>query len=276
MATRTEIVREWQLSLDKIFVNLFKTKGMTEEVASQRIFEEALKLTTNLPKIDRGVEVDMALGVYQKIYGKYVSPKVIAQQKLAADIILDDDFKLLAKYLPSYAREAVNYNFKLATNIMTSGNFTQDQALDLALGKYRHLTINTARQGRWTIQNLYNRAVRSKMVQATNTIAERIAEDLGTSVYWVSEHAGARPLCAPYQGQFWADVAGEYMIDGELQQVGSWDDTSFGEVAGLFGVNCRHLKFPVTAEIKVSEIRTYNTDTLTDLGSYLASMVEPS
>jgi hypothetical protein len=59
--------------------------------------------------------------------------------------------------------------------------------------------------------------------------------EVGVNYIMVSAHAGARPLCEPYQGQI-------YVWDGKdpLGKYQSLGDTSYGQAAGLFGINCRH------------------------------------
>lgn len=68
-------------------------------------------------------------------------------------------------------------------------------------------------------------------------------EDYGNDLYQVSSHNGARPLCYPWQGQVisrtdWAREVTD--LDGNPVPVIAQSETSYGEAAGLFGVNCRH------------------------------------
>lgn len=69
----------------------------------------------------------------------------------------------------------------------------------------------------------------------------------GINLIEVDAHAGARPLCAPYQGRI-------YSLDGSSGTVrdGSGNEysyepltsTSYGQAAGLFGINCGHHNYP--------------------------------
>lgn len=72
-------------------------------------------------------------------------------------------------------------------------------------------------------------------------------EQYGINIVEVDAHSGARPLCAPYQGRL-------YSLDGSSGTVkdGSGNEysyepltsTSYGQPAGLFGINCGHHQYP--------------------------------
>ena len=78
----------------------------------------------------------------------------------------------------------------------------------------------------------------------------------GVDLYQVSHHDGARPLCYPWQGKVIsrADWSGE-VEDGEGNKVHVYaqSETSFGQAAGLFGVNCGH--YPISFIPGFSRIR---------------------
>lgn len=77
-------------------------------------------------------------------------------------------------------------------------------------------------------------------------IAER-AQEYGADLYQVSSHNGARPLCYPWQSKVISrsDWTGEVEdLDGKKVHVYAQSETSYGQAAGLFGVNCKH--YPMT------------------------------
>ena len=83
---------------------------------------------------------------------------------------------------------------------------------------------------------------------AVRAIRTRQQEYGGGDIFQVSTHAGARPLCYPYQGKFfsWSEGPGEFIDgNGELQHYDNINDSSYGEPAGLFGINCGHHPIPV-------------------------------
>jgi hypothetical protein len=63
------------------------------------------------------------------------------------------------------------------------------------------------------------------------------ASEWGCDLIQASAHAGARPGCFPFQG-------GVYSLSGEHAKYAALADTSYGEPAGLFGINCRHFFWP--------------------------------
>ncbi|MDR2611376.1 MAG: phage minor capsid protein [Deltaproteobacteria bacterium] len=84
--------------------------------------------------------------------------------------------------------------------------------------------------------------VRREIITTINRSANEAqiarAREWGSELIIVSAHAGARPLCEPWQGKV-------------LSVSGSWEgrypalrDTSYGRPAGLFGINCRHYAMP--------------------------------
>ena len=72
-------------------------------------------------------------------------------------------------------------------------------------------------------------------------------EQYGNDLYQVSWHDGARPLCYPWQGKVISrlDLSREVEDnEGGKVHVYAQSDTSYGEAAGLFGVNCGHYPIP--------------------------------
>jgi hypothetical protein len=63
----------------------------------------------------------------------------------------------------------------------------------------------------------------------------------------VSYHNGARPLCYPWQSKVISstdDARTVTDLDGNEIQVYAQSQTSYGEPAGLFGINCKHYPTP--------------------------------
>lgn len=83
-----------------------------------------------------------------------------------------------------------------------------------------------------------------------NTGREAVFERMeyyGDDLYSVSWHDGARPLCYPWQGKVisrsgWSGEVED--LDGNRVSVYSQSETSYGEPAGLFGINCGHYAIP--------------------------------
>ena len=83
---------------------------------------------------------------------------------------------------------------------------------------------------------------------AIRTVKDRQQEFGGGDIFQVSSHPGARPLCYPYQGKFysWSAGPGEFTDGaGHRQTYENINSTSYGEPAGLFGINCGHHPIPI-------------------------------
>jgi hypothetical protein len=84
-------------------------------------------------------------------------------------------------------------------------------------------------------------------------------EEYGNDLYLVSQHPGARPLCYPWQCHVISrtDQARD-VVDGtgNAVHVYAQSETTYGEPAGLFGINCgHHPELFVPGATKVPEVR---------------------
>ncbi len=89
------------------------------------------------------------------------------------------------------------------------------------------------------------RAILTGFRQVQGKIMEMLANQLGTDLYEVSYHVGARPTHQPWQGKVWSMQ--------ELKQV-----CGLGEITGLKGINCYHDFKPIPPGAK----RTYTDEQL--------------
>ena len=76
------------------------------------------------------------------------------------------------------------------------------------------------------------------MNQAANAVELARMSSYGSLVR-ISQHVGARPHCAPYQGRV-------YSMDGSKNSgdYPPFSDTSYGDPAGILGINCKHYLMP--------------------------------
>ena len=96
---------------------------------------------------------------------------------------------------------------------------------------------------RWKPETYVAMDIRSTVYNtAREAVFERQA-DYGSDLYQVSSHNGARPLCYPWQGKVISRTDNVRVVedlDGNKIQVYAQSQTSYGEPAGLFGINCKH------------------------------------
>ena len=84
-------------------------------------------------------------------------------------------------------------------------------------------------------------------------------EEYGNDLYLVSQHPGARPLCYPWQCKVISRTdQSRDVTDGADQPVHVYaqSETTYGEPAGLFGINCgHHPELFIPGATKVPELR---------------------
>ena len=100
---------------------------------------------------------------------------------------------------------------------------------------------------RWSPEAYVAMDIRTTMFNTAREAVWERANEYGADLYQVSSHNGARPLCYPWQAKVISrsDWSGEVEdLYGEKVRVYPQSSTSYGEPAGLFGINCRH--YPMT------------------------------
>ena len=100
---------------------------------------------------------------------------------------------------------------------------------------------------RWSPEAYVTMDVRTTMANTARAAVFERNEQYGNDLYQVSHHDGARPLCYPWQGKVVSrdNVSREVEDDeGNTVHVYAQSETSYGEPAGLFGINCKHYPIP--------------------------------
>ena len=100
---------------------------------------------------------------------------------------------------------------------------------------------------KWSPEAYAAMVVRTEMFKASREAVWERAEQNGNDIYQVSSHNGARPLCYPWQGKLISRT--NYARDvqdlhGNTVHVYAQSETTYGQPAGLFGINCKH--YPMT------------------------------
>jgi hypothetical protein len=100
---------------------------------------------------------------------------------------------------------------------------------------------------RWSPEAYVAMDIRTTMFNTARAAVWERADSYGADFYQVSSHNGARPLCYPWQGKVISRSGFAGMtedLDGNKIRVYPESETSKGQAAGLFGINCRH--YPMT------------------------------
>jgi hypothetical protein len=99
----------------------------------------------------------------------------------------------------------------------------------------------------WSPEAYVTMDIRTTMANTARAAVLERNTEYGNDLYQVSHHDGARPLCYPWQGKVISDQNRSRDVEdenGNLVHVYAQTETSYGEAAGLFGINCGHYPIP--------------------------------
>ena len=99
----------------------------------------------------------------------------------------------------------------------------------------------------WSPEAYVTMDVRTTMANTARAAVFERMDDYGDDLYQVSHHDGARPLCYPWQGKVISkdDRSRDVQDDeGNTVHVYAQSETTYGQPAGLFGINCGHYPIP--------------------------------
>ena len=150
-----------------------------------------------------------------------------------------------------------------AAGSVASGTETRTQALNRAIRRISEegLTGFYDKAGRsWSPEAYVNMDIRTTVHNVAIQSVKNRMEDYGTEVFQVSAHAGARPLCYPYQGKMysWDNTYGEIEDgNGRLWKYEPVKNTTYGQAAGLFGVNCGHDPIVIVPGVSIPHAQDY-------------------
>lgn len=132
---------------------------------------------------------------------------------------------------------------KSVTNIvanMISGTMSLQEAKRRALIEMANSGIPALidkRGARWSPEAYVSLLLRQTANDMANKAQDDRLDEHGVDLVLITQHAGARPKCAPYQGNVYSR-SGTHGIYPPL------DSTSIGQPDGLFGIHCGHKKVP--------------------------------
>lgn len=127
-----------------------------------------------------------------------------------------------------------------ASLLLLSGSITPDEAIAQTVRAWSKSGIPSIvdKAGRqWSTEAYAQMIMRSTVRNVTTETQFTRCDEYGTDLIEISSHADAREGCAPYQGKV-------YSRNGKTKGYPLLASTSYGDPAGIFGVNCRHQSYP--------------------------------
>ena len=203
----------------------------------------------------QGVDTDATTSVLMRQVTQSYVDQAVDTMNMVNTTMLESTRQAYQKGIAVAVSEAAlaeaNQVLEVGAYQVVTGTETRTRAIRKAM----NALVNTGITGfydkagrRWSAEAYAAMDVRTTAHNAyVQGIKTRQQEFGGGDIFQVSSHAGARPLCYPYQGKFyswsgsgtWTDGAGhEHKYDVIT-------NTSYGEPAGLFGINCGHHPIPM-------------------------------
>lgn len=112
----------------------------------------------------------------------------------------------------------------------------------------------------WSPEAYIMMDMRSTLGNTARAAQNARCDEYNIQLIEVSSHMGARPLCAPYQGRIFSrDGSKGVTTDGAGGKIyyTPLSETSYGQPAGLFGINCGHVQYPFVPGINFQRYFPY-------------------
>jgi hypothetical protein len=107
---------------------------------------------------------------------------------------------------------------------------------------------------RWSAEAYTAMDIRTTVANTARAAVWEVNQDFGNDLYMVSYHDGARPLCYPYQNRVISasnKFGVTYDLDGNEIPYIAQSATTYGQPAGLFGINCKHYPTPFIPGVSI-------------------------
>ena len=246
-------VNEWQLQRLKELNGLneenakiiAKYSGKTVEEVN-KVFDRAkeIGMTRDEATIEKGIQ----LGILNQIDPVIEKPIVQGILTTAIQEVLTTFNKQNNSLLASAGSEYVDIVNKVSSQVL-AGTKTTNKAMQEAVSQLaeKGLTGFTARNGaRWNPEGYTKMVIRTNTQNTINHIQDERIQACGGDFVEISSHVGARPLCSQDQGQIFSlsgDTSSIEDLDGSKIKVRAWSSSTYGEPAGILGINCGHSRY---------------------------------
>lgn len=251
-------IQSWQLRKLEQLGSLTEENVKTIAWHSNKAVDEVSKMLEEAGyKAVREHEGDLAEAVRR---GILVRPPVAEESKVLRQVLnayvdqAKDTFNLVNTTLLTQSeqvyRDIVNQTVgKVMAGVQTGEEALREVASDWANKGIPALIDRAGRE--WSTEAYMNMVTRSISNEVANNMQDARMDEYDIDLIEVSSHEGARPLCAPYQGRI-------YSRSGQHPRYPALDSTSYGEPAGLFGINCGHVKYPYIPGVTKKTYQPYD------------------
>jgi len=156
-------------------------------------------------------------------------------QRLAVDGINFTQQKLLEGAGSVYIDSVNKAALKISTGVIST-----DEAIAQTVREWSKkgipAIVDSAGRG-WSTEAYAQTVLRSSVRNVTTETQFTRCDEYGVDLIEISSHVDARPGCAPYQGRV-------YARSGRHPRFPSFSTTTYGDPAGILGINCRHNIYP--------------------------------
>jgi hypothetical protein len=251
-------IRSWQLKklmelgtlTQQNIITIAKHAGMAVNEVS-KMLEQA-----GYSAVDE-IEGDLAEAVQM---GAAIQPPAVAESTAIAAVLASyqrqalDVFNLVNTTMLQQSEQVYIDILNQTTGKVLTGVQTPREALRETAARWAEHGVPALidKSGRkWTTEAYVNMVMRSISNRVANEMQFARMDDYGVDLIEISSHLDARPKCAPYQGKI-------YSRSGNHPKYPPFSSTSYGDPAGILGVNCRHVIYPFIEGVSKQRFHPYD------------------
>lgn len=233
------IMARYSGKTEEAITNMLKAAGYGALMENEQLFAEAIAEGAPLliaPPVDQSAALLRTLAAYQA--------RALDMFNLVNTTMLSEAQQLY--------RDILNTN----TGMLLSGAITPRQALQKTAREWGRQGIPALRdrKGRkWSTEAYVNMISRTLCNQVAGQMQFDRMDEYGSDLIEVSSHRGARPRCEPFQGKI-------FSRSGKSKKYAPWASTSYGEAAGLLGINCHHVIYPYISGKSTKRYEPYDVE----------------
>lgn len=254
-------VNEWQLEmlrgLDGLNAEnakiIAKYSGKTvEEIEKVFARAEEIGLEIDGKTIAEGIKAGVLRSVDSDLMQEQIKNILYTAYSTTLTTFNNANNSLLANAGNAYLSIVNRVSSQVLAGTKTTAKAMQEAVSELA---QKGLTCFTARNGaQWSTEAYIKMVLRANTQNTVNALQEAQMQASGGDYWEISQHTGARPLCSQDQGQIFSISGNTEAIEdlnGRRIQVRAWSSSTYGEPAGILGINCGHSRFAFVPGVSV-------------------------